>query len=113
MGGEFAVLVREADPEDAPWLCFEDGEFNSKNPEPDFIRIMFEIAQRLGNGARVVGDDDEVYGADGEPIAGTRGALTNPHRPFRLPFWGLLLICLASSTLLLIFLILIGVLVPP
>jgi hypothetical protein len=43
-----------------------DGDIFTKNPERDVIQKAVQIAERLG--AKVQGDDGEVYGPDGEPI---------------------------------------------
>jgi hypothetical protein len=40
-----------------------DGAIETKNPDDRTIRKMVELAGRLG--ARVLGEEDEVYGADG------------------------------------------------
>jgi hypothetical protein len=41
------------------WLCWIDGRLQTKNPEPEFIDKMVIVAQKLG--AKVQGDDEEVY----------------------------------------------------
>ena len=46
-----------------PWLDWSDGEVFTKNPDEPLIRKMAELAARLG--ARVEGDDGEVYRSDG------------------------------------------------
>jgi hypothetical protein len=43
-----------------------DGDIFTKNPERDVIQKAVQIAERLG--AKVQGDDGEVYGPSGEPI---------------------------------------------
>ena len=41
------------------WLCWEDGSIDTKDPEPEFLDKMVRLAKALG--AKVQGDDDEVY----------------------------------------------------
>ena len=41
------------------WLCWKRGRIQTKNPEPEFIDKMVEVARALG--AKVQGDDEEVY----------------------------------------------------
>ena len=48
------------------WLCHERGEIVTKSPDAPLRRKMHELAARLG--ARVLGDDGEEYGADGQPV---------------------------------------------
>ena len=45
------------------WLDWKDGEIFAKNPEDALIEKMVEIAKVLG--AKVQGDDDEVYKGGG------------------------------------------------
>ena len=45
-----------------PWLNWMRGDVYSKNPDPPVIRKMLRVAERLG--ARVRGDDWEVYTRD-------------------------------------------------
>lgn len=47
------------------WFSWSDGEIVSKYPDLRTRQKMVALAQGLG--ARVEGDDGEVYGADGEP----------------------------------------------
>jgi len=42
------------------------GEITTKNPEREVIQKAVQMAERLG--AKVQGDDGEVYGPDGEPL---------------------------------------------
>lgn len=49
------------------WLYLGSGGIIGKSPDEEILRKMFEIAQALD--ARVVGDDGEEYGADGEVVA--------------------------------------------
>jgi len=49
------------------WFYPGSGGIIAKNPDEEILQKMFEIAEALG--ARVVGDDDEEYGADGKVIA--------------------------------------------
>jgi hypothetical protein len=88
-GGEIAphewLAVVEADPELAlnpesgayfadwsgpseypdPWLDYFEGTIYSKNPDSALIDKMVEIARRLG--AKVQGEDGEVYPEGGQP----------------------------------------------
>jgi len=41
------------------WLCWSDGQIFTKNPEPEFIDKMVNVARQLR--AKVQGDDGEVY----------------------------------------------------
>ncbi len=41
------------------WLCWQEGRLQTKNPEPEFIEKMVTVARALG--AKVQGDDEEVY----------------------------------------------------
>lgn len=45
---------------DDPWLDWFDGNIYTKNPDDSVVDKMIAIARRLG--ARVQGDDGEVYG---------------------------------------------------
>ncbi|MEX1827166.1 hypothetical protein [Luteibacter sp. CQ10] len=49
------------------WIWLDSSGIVAKNPDNEILRKMFQIAQMLG--ARVVGDDDEEYDADGEMVA--------------------------------------------
>ena len=41
------------------WVCWSDGQIESKNPNPELITKMIELAEALK--ARVQGDDGEFY----------------------------------------------------
>jgi len=41
------------------WLCWQEGCIDAKDPEPEFLDKMVRLAKALG--AKVQGDDDEVY----------------------------------------------------
>jgi hypothetical protein len=41
------------------WLCWTEGQIDTKNPEPEFIDKMVAVARALR--AQVQGDDGEVY----------------------------------------------------
>jgi hypothetical protein len=47
-----------------PWFDWSHGNINTKNPDPAIVRKAIEIAATLG--ARVQGDDGEVYLPDGK-----------------------------------------------
>ncbi|MEG2805009.1 hypothetical protein [Stenotrophomonas sp.] len=66
----------DADPGDAWWvpqpgtrmgLWHQQHRVVAKNPDPALLRKMYQIAQALD--ARVLGDENEEYGADGQPLA--------------------------------------------
>ncbi|WP_198950013.1 hypothetical protein [Kineosporia sp. A_224] len=76
------AVVRIADPGIAVWTAHPDVEVQGcwirrqgsgnvvvNNPDELFLRKMWVIAQALG--ARVIGDDHETYGADGQPDGGS------------------------------------------
>ena len=48
------------------WLMWSDGAIVVKNPDQPFLRRMHEIATALG--AKVQGEEDELYGPDGEIV---------------------------------------------
>lgn len=56
--------------DDPPWLGWDQGQIESKYPDTQFIRKLFELASQLD--ARVVGDDGEQYGSDGVAVAAPR-----------------------------------------
>lgn len=58
--GGVRQLSRTADGEDVV-LFYDDGELWTKNPEDNALQLMIEIANALGNGARVRGDEGETY----------------------------------------------------
>jgi hypothetical protein len=47
------------------WFSWSNGEVLVKNPDIEILRKMYAIAQSLS--AHLYGDDDETYGADGNP----------------------------------------------
>lgn len=67
------------------WFHPSSGGIAAKNPDAAILRKMYEIAQALG--ARVVGDEEEEYGPDGEIIApndaSTEDAATESEAPAR------------------------------
>src|SRR5688500_5284834 len=48
-----------------PWLDWSEGNVNTKNPDSALLRKMVQLASRLG--ARVQGDDGELYTGE-EPL---------------------------------------------
>ncbi len=48
------------------WMWHRRGNIGAKNPDREIVAKMWRIAQSLG--ARVVGEEDEEYGPDGEEI---------------------------------------------
>ncbi len=61
-----------------PWLAYFDGCIDTKNPDPPLIAKMLQIASEMG--AKVRGDDGEVYRSPTEDVDET------PPRPRR-PWW--------------------------
>ena len=49
------------------WFDFRGGDVVVKNPDAEILTKMWEISQKLG--ARVQGDDGELYGANGSVIS--------------------------------------------
>jgi hypothetical protein len=49
------------------WFDFRSGNVVVKNPDVAILSKMWQIAQKLG--ARVQGDDCEIYGSDGSIVA--------------------------------------------
>ncbi|BDU21695.1 hypothetical protein [Dyella sp. GSA-30] len=70
------------------WLYPGSAGIIAKNPDEEIRQKMFEIAQALG--ARVLGDDGEEYGADGELVvqedAAQADAAAKTKAPKR-PWW--------------------------
>jgi hypothetical protein len=62
-GPYFALWSGPSRPEE-PWFDWSRGRIHTKNPDPAMVGKALRIAERLG--ARVVGDDGEVYLADGQ-----------------------------------------------
>jgi len=48
------------------WLMHSHGRIVAKNPHPEILQKLWQIAQTLS--ARVQGDDGEFYGPDGEML---------------------------------------------
>lgn len=53
--------------ENMAWFDFRSGNVVVKNPDVAILSKMWKIAQKLG--ARVQGDDGEIYGSDGSVVA--------------------------------------------
>lgn len=67
LGPDYAVLVKKpCGAADAPWLCWQNGEITAKNPSRPLIRVAAVMAAAIN--ARVVGDDGEEYGQDGQAV---------------------------------------------
>ncbi|MFL9858840.1 hypothetical protein PQR72_24430 [Paraburkholderia madseniana] len=49
------------------WFDYRSGNVVVKNPDVAILNKMWQIAQKLG--ARVQGDDCEIYGSDGSIVA--------------------------------------------
>ena len=65
---------------DPPWLAWDQGQIESKYPNEQFIRKMFELARQLD--ALVVGDDGEHCGPDGIALPTPRSSVERRPR-----FW--------------------------
>jgi hypothetical protein len=48
------------------WFDFQDGDVVVKNPDEEILKKMWLIAQALG--AKVQGDDGEIYDENGEIV---------------------------------------------
>ena len=48
------------------WFSFFEGNIAVKNPDPEILKKMWSLAQRLD--ALVQGDEGELYDASGNPI---------------------------------------------
>ena len=71
---------------DVCWLAWsDDGNIDTKNPDPEIRRKMWSIARRLG--ARVQGDEGEFYGPDGEPVAEIASAPASESPAAKRPWW--------------------------
>lgn len=85
------------------WLCWEDGQIQTKNPEPEFIDKIVAIAHAFNAVAQ--GDDSEVYLSSttirAEPSNTTRESLALLPRARSSPNWGLLLLALMILAVLL------------
>lgn len=55
------TLVALSDNKEIAWLTLQHGELWVKNPEEDELQMMLEIADKLGDRARVRGDEFETY----------------------------------------------------
>ena len=58
----------------ARFFWYSSGEIFVKKPNKPVLMKMLAIAEQLG--ARVIGDDDEVYSRDGQPDKTTQFAIT-------------------------------------
>lgn len=92
------VVLRTEDPSMAMWTAYSedgvdgnhawmwhyDGRIMAKNADQEIRAKMWRIAQQLD--ARLVGDDDEEYGADGEPLRPIQ-RVDAPKRGVKKPWW--------------------------
>ncbi|WP_329377716.1 hypothetical protein OG625_07995 [Streptomyces sp. NBC_01351] len=46
---------------DGAWMDWRDGRIVAKNPDPAALAVLRSVARALGGGARVQGDDGELY----------------------------------------------------
>ena len=58
-GPNFAVFANVSEPHKSSWLDWVNGSIDSKYPTTRMVRKMISISEQLG--ARVQGDDGEVY----------------------------------------------------
>jgi len=54
------------------WFCHFGDRITVKNPDPEILQKMHQIASSLG--ARVQGDEGEEYASNGEPVESTAHA---------------------------------------
>lgn len=85
MEGATAIWSGPSEHED-PWIAWDGGQLDSKNPDAPLRRKMYQVAQRFN--AFLVGDDGELYGPDGEALPDPQGAAA-PRQGFltRLFWW--------------------------
>jgi hypothetical protein len=57
---------RHNKPGNMVWFMFFEGNVAVKNPDPEILKKMWSLAQRLD--ALVQGDEGEIYDASGNPI---------------------------------------------
>ena len=62
------------------WFDFRDGCIIVKNPDEEIRRKMHEIAEQLN--AKVLGDEGEEYGADGECLPSDGDGMLTEHKPW-------------------------------
>lgn len=65
------------------WFSFFDGDVRVKNPDPEILRKMWTIAERLG--AKVQGDEGEVYDSSGN--SDESPPLDSPPGTDKKPWW--------------------------
>jgi hypothetical protein len=90
------------------WLCWDEGQVYTKNPEPEFIDKMVVVAKTLG--AKIQGDEGEVYlsateilkeDADENPPPQPRARVAWSPAFLRWPFWKQLLAAFLFGCILL------------
>jgi hypothetical protein len=64
------------------WFDYRRGNITVKNPDPEILRKMWSIAESLG--AKVQGDEGEVYDAEGVGVAAT---MDQPAEPAKKSWW--------------------------
>lgn len=89
--GDPGLAIWTAHPEDGAdggraWIYHSQDCIVVKNPDQQFTAKMWRIAQHFG--ARVYGDEDEEYGADGEQVGEGEGSRD---RGVKRPWWKRLL----------------------
>ena len=67
------------------WYSPESGEINTKNPDTDVIQKLVRIANSLG--AKVQGDDGELYDLDGNIVSDQASKSTSPNASAKKPWW--------------------------
>ena len=61
--GEYFTLWSGSSRHEEPWFNWWEGNVETKNPDPPIIAKMIRLATQLG--AKVQGDDEEIYLAGG------------------------------------------------
>lgn len=62
----WAAYSRDGVDQNHAWMWHCEGRIMAKNADREIAAKMWRIAQHFGG--KVVGDEDEMYGADGEPV---------------------------------------------
>jgi hypothetical protein len=65
------------------WFSFFDGDVSVKNPDPEILRKMWLVAEKLG--AKVQSDEGEVYGSSGQ--SDESPPMDTPTGTVKKPWW--------------------------
>ena len=65
------------------WMWHSRGNVMAKNPDQEILRKMWQLSQKLS--ARLQGDEEELYGPDGQVLPETLAARAEPKK--RRPWW--------------------------